>query len=129
MRTSRENRYPISSAYAKKRRERAVAALKKRIILTVATFSLLIAGVLIGSNLLDSAESEAENSKELYKYYTSIQVASGDTLWSIADKYRSPEYSDRNAYMQELVALNDLGDTTIHAGQYLTVSYYSDIEK
>jgi LysM repeat protein len=86
-------------------------------------------GVLIGSNLLDSSKSEAENSKEIYKYYTSIQVESGDTLWSIADKYASSEYSDRDTYMKELLALNHLSDTTIHSGQYLTVAYYSDIQK
>ena len=32
-------------------------------------------------------------------------------------------------YMKELVSLNNLPDATIHAGQYLTVSYYSDIQK
>ena len=108
---------------------RRVAVLKRRILISMMTLTLLIMGVLIGSNLLDSSRSEAENSKEIYKYYTSIQVESGDTLWSIADKYVTSEYSDRNTYMKELVSLNNLPDSTIHAGQYLTVSYYSDIQK
>lgn len=125
MRDLRENGFRTSTIY----RRRRVAVLKRRILISMMSLTLLIMGVLIGSNLLDSSRSEAENSKEIYKYYTSIQVESGDTLWSIADKYVTSEYSDRNTYMKELVALNNLSDTTIHAGQYLTVSYYSDIQK
>lgn len=120
----REREFEISLYF-----KRRMNIIKKRLIFCTLTFVLLIAGVLIGSNLLDSSKIEAESSKENYKYYTSIQVKSGDTLWSIADRYLSSEYSDRSAYMDELVALNNLSDTTIHAGQYLTVSYYSESKK
>lgn len=125
MKDLRKSGYRTSTNYSRRR----AVVLKRRVLISIMTLALLIMGVLIGSNLLDSSRSEAENSKEIYKYYTSIQVESGDTLWSIADKYVTSEYSDRNAYMKELVALNNLSDTTIHAGQYLTVSYYSDIQK
>ena len=124
MKNMRENGYRNSVIQA-----RRVAILKRRVLISMMTLTLLIMGVLIGSNLLDSSKSEAENSKEIYKYYTSIQVESGDTLWSIADKYASSEFSNKDEYMKELVALNKLSDTTIHTGQYLTVSYYSDIQK
>ena len=121
----RVNRYRVAAINSRRR----VAILKRRMLIGMMTLTLLVMGVLIGSNLLDSSKSEAENSKEIYKYYTSIQVESGDTLWSIADKYASSEYSDRDTYMKELLALNHLSDTTIHSGQYLTVAYYSDIQK
>jgi LysM repeat protein len=108
---------------------RRVAIIKRRMLIGMITLTLLVFGVLIGSNLLDSSRSEAESSKQAYKYYTSIQVESGDTLWSIADKYASTEYSNHDTYMKELLALNHLSDTTIHSGQYLTVAYYADVQK
>lgn len=108
---------------------RRIAMIKRRMFIALLTVTLLVIGVLIGSNLLDSSRSEAENSKPSYKYYTSVQVESGDSLWSIADKYASSEYVDRDSYMKELLAMNHLSDTTIHSGQYLTVAYYSDVKK
>lgn len=60
-----------------------------------------------------------------YKYYTSIQVQEGDSLWSIADTYFSEEYHDRDALIREIKILNHIEDDCIHAGKYLTVPYYS----
>lgn len=41
--------------------------------------------------------SRAQNSNETVKYYRSIEVAPGDTLWDIAGDYTSVEYKDRYA--------------------------------
>ncbi|MCI5494310.1 MAG: LysM peptidoglycan-binding domain-containing protein [Lachnospiraceae bacterium] len=99
------------------------------LIFAVITIFLLTACVLIGSNFIGSSNTQANNTKEIYKYYTSIEVQDGDSLWSIADRYITADYPDREAYIKELAALNNLSDTTIHSGSYLTIPYYSDIEK
>ena len=102
------------------------AELKKRTLLfAVITLLLVSLGVLFGSSLSAAAKSNAANSRTAFKYYTSIQVEAGDSLWSIAEEYASPEYDTRESYMKEVAALNGLSDMTIHAGEYLTVPYYS----
>ena len=61
------------------------------------------------------------------KYYTSIEVQSGDTLWSIASDHITEEYCDMNAYIDEVCSINKISQNEIHAGQYLTIPYYSSI--
>ena len=68
--------------------------------------------------------SRAQNSNETVKYYRSIEVAPGDTLWDIAGDYTSVEYKDRYAYIDEVKKLNHLTSDQISAGEFLTVPYY-----
>lgn len=62
-----------------------------------------------------------------FKYYTSITVESGETLWSITDRYIDYDhYKDKNAYITEIENINHLDNgETILAGQLLIVPYYS----
>ena len=106
--------------------EKKRTELKKRTFLFAAITLLLVClGVLFGSGLSAAAKSNAATSRTTYKYYTSIQVEAGDSLWSIAEEYASLEYDSRESYMREVAALNGLSDMTIHAGEYLTIPYYS----
>lgn len=108
------------------KRRRKVAVLKRRILILAVTIILIVLGVLIGSNLSAAFRNKAANERISYKYYTSIQVEVGENLWNIAGKYFSDEYASRQDYMEELIAVNNLKDDTIYAGQYLTVPYYSE---
>ena len=47
-------------------------------------------------------------------------VKSGDTLWTIADKY-CPEIVDKREWIHEVQELNDIHSSTIHPGQRLKV--------
>lgn len=47
-------------------------------------------------------------------------VKSGDTLWEIADRY-CPDIVDKREWIAEVKELNDLGSSTLHPGQMLTV--------
>ena len=58
------------------------------------------------------------------KYYTSIRVQQGDSLWSIAKRY-APEYADIKAYVEELEEINCLTyNQTLRVAQSLIVVYY-----
>ena len=61
-----------------------------------------------------------------YKYYTSIRVSSGDTLWDIAKEYRTEEYSDISSYIAEVREINHLSSNQITDGMYLCIPYYSE---
>ena len=60
----------------------------------------------------------------LQKYYTSVTVQPGDSLWSIARQF-APEYSDLREYVDQLMKINDLKNTeSLRSGQSLVIVYY-----
>ncbi len=108
---------------AKKRRARALA--KRRMVFLLATLLLITVGTIVfGSCFSSLAQDSAAAANQEFKYYTSIQIQDGDSLWSIAEQYKSEHYASTQAYVDELVVLNDLTSETIHAGQHLMVAYY-----
>jgi LysM repeat protein len=85
--------------------------------------------VFICSIALSAAmKATAADSQPKYKYYKSIEIQSGDTLWSIADTYISEEYDSVDSYIAEVKAMNSLASNDITSGHYLVIPYY-DLEK
>lgn len=114
-------RHILVGATAEEIHRNLLLALSSTIFLLVIFWA---AGIIISSG-----KSNAASSDNSYKYYTSIEIQKGDTLWSIAEEYITAEYGSVQDYVTEIKALNGLGDDRIHAGQYLTISYYSPEEK
>ena len=69
--------------------------------------------------------AKAENSREVYTYYTSYEIQSGDTLWSIADQFMQVDYMNKGDYIDTIKKTNHMLDDDIHAGDYLVIEYYS----
>jgi cell division protein YceG involved in septum cleavage len=104
------------------RRERTVRFQKRFIALAgVLILSIMI---LLCTSIRAFAGSKNEP-KPVYKYYTSVMVENGDTLWSIADKYADGYSVDKADYIAEVRELNHLQDDVIHYGEYIVVAYYS----
>ena len=104
-------------------RRKYVCIMERRILIFAATLILvLLTAFLISDRIEAFSVDRAEAS---YKYYTSIQVKQGESLWSIAGNYMSSDYSDRDAYMEEVKKLNHLNSDDIHAGEYLLIPYSS----
>ena len=59
------------------------------------------------------------------KYYTSVRVEEGDTIWSIADRYIADSQVSKRDYVDEICRLNSLTDGNVRSGDYIVVSYYS----
>lgn len=75
-----------------------------------------------------SFKTKAQSSDEeiLYKYYKSIVVENGDTLWGYAEIYGNTEYYDSyETYIKEVMHINFLPDEQITYGQHLILPYYS----
>lgn len=85
---------------------------------------ILILTMFIGFFISRASASEKAPEK-VFKYYTSIKIQEGDTLWSIAEQYMGEEYESVQDYIDELKFMNRLSSDQIIEGRYLTVSYYS----
>lgn len=100
----------------------------EKLALAAATLVLVISlSAVLGSNFA-KAENNSDSVSVQHKYYKSIVIDSGDTLWGIAEEYRDEHYKSTCDYVDELMNINDLTTDEIHAGQYLTVAYYDTLE-
>ncbi len=86
---------------------------------------IFITILLLGLSITHLA-SKAETIDELhyYKYYTSITVQSGDTLYSIA-KANLTNYDSVDTYIAEVASINHLTSADIDYGMNLIIPYYS----
>lgn len=93
-------------------------------------FFLLAIIAMVGSSFfgqhLLNAMAEEKGMRDYKKYYTSIRIEDGDTLWSIAKRYEKHSGKTTEDYIRELKTINLLGGDIIHAGGYLTISYYAE---
>lgn len=115
-------------SYEAIRRRKKKVFMRKIILLSVTSIFLLGISVFISD---DSVNAHTEKDQQIenevsskYKYYTCIEVSSGDSLWSIAERYMDDHYGSVHDYINELKAINYLESSNIHVGQYLTVPYY-----
>lgn len=60
------------------------------------------------------------------KYFTSIMIESGDTLWSIANENMTEEYASVQDYIDEVKTINNLHEDYITAGCYIVIPYYAE---
>lgn len=106
-------------ARIKKRRQ----IVKCRMILLLAALFVITVGSIVFGSIFSTAKNPATDIPQ-YKYYKSITIEQGDSLWSIAQEYRTNAYEDTQEYIDELIQLNGLTSKTIHEGQHLVVAYY-----
>lgn len=106
----------------KRRRQRQ---LRRNIITGVIALILIIAlSIALGSIMV---YAQSNDKVTLYKYYTSIEVQYGETLWSIAEKnLETAQYKDIESYINEILHINHLKDDTIIAGHNLIIPYFSE---
>lgn len=85
--------------------------------------AVIVAGfsMFAGTGFVDAHDT---NEVVMCKYYKSIEITSGETLWSIAKENMTEEYTSVYEYIEEVMEMNNLESDQIHEGQYLTVAYY-----
>lgn len=117
MNTTSERR--IKNNHVRRQRQ-----LRRNIFLCLFTFLLVISL----SFLFFSFRTRAQSNEEeiMYKYYKSIMVNRGDSLWKYAEIYGDKQYYDApEDYIKEVMSMNSLEDENIISGQYLILPYYS----
>ena len=100
------------------RRERRRKCLTLAVALFAAFCMILVCAI--------SYNSISSNANDGFKYYTSVIVEAGESLWDIAGDYIDGHYDSRDSYIAEVRSINHLDENgTIIAGQTLIVPYYS----
>ena len=92
---------------------------RKRLVLITVLASILL-GVIAFSN-----RAVAEDSREVYTYYTSYEVQPGDTLWTIAGQFMGPDFTSKSDFISNIKEMNHLSTDSITAGNYLIIEYSS----
>ncbi|MDD6193640.1 MAG: LysM peptidoglycan-binding domain-containing protein [Lachnospiraceae bacterium] len=103
-------------------RSRVVRRTRWAVIATLALIFCMVTCIFV-------MNSSAKEEHETYKYYTSIEIQEGDSLWEIAQEYGAVAHIDSRDYIAEVKEINHLQGDEIHSGQYLTIPYYSSIIK
>ncbi len=75
-------------------------------------------------HILLSAHAEEPATEPKNRYYTSVQLKKGDSLWDIAREYYSESDYSLTEYVDELKRMNGLTGDRIHSGEYITVVYF-----
>lgn len=98
--------------------------LYQRYYIIIITVGLILAAAIVFGSFITVAKERQQHSRP-YKYYTSIQIEAGDTLWRIAGKHITEEYSSIEEYISEIARLNNLENDNIHEDRFLMIPYYS----
>lgn len=100
--------------------------LRRRVFMVVLTLCLIAAGAVSYHALHTSANGGEEDLS--FKYYTTVTVQSGETLWEIADTYIDyARYEDKQTYVAEVIHINHLDtEASVRSGQRIVLPYYSD---
>lgn len=112
----------ISKVHRKNIRRRRSVYLNK-LLLGFAAVIVAVGISILGIGQLADAHEETLRKAASDSYYKSIEIQAGDTLWEIAEEYRTADYDSLYDYINELKAVNGLPSDEIQAGQYLTVIY------
>lgn len=103
-------------------RRQRILQLRKRVAFLIFTLLLI---VIISIGCFSLSAKAHDNSPELHKYYKSVQVTYGSTLYTMALEYNEESKSSIEDYISEVMHINHLKDDTIYSGQYIVVPYYS----
>lgn len=93
--------------------------------IAVTIFVFLIVVCVCGSGL--QAFAGAQDTSNVCRYYKTIRIEEGDTLWDIAGNYAKSMNMSRNAYIDEVCRLNGICRDEIYAGKYIVIIYLADI--
>ena len=100
--------------------------LRKHILAFALTFVLVITCSMMFFTVKTKAQNRDEAVYYKYKYYKSITVSRGDSLWTYAAEYADEDqYDSYQNYIDEILQINGLSSESITAGQHLVVPYYS----
>lgn len=100
--------------------------LRRHALIIICTFFMITFLSVFCFGTKAKAQSSDEAAQIKYKYYKSVLVESGDTLWAYAEEYADNDYYDSyDKYINEVIHINHLEDGDITSGKSIILPYYS----
>ena len=98
----------------------------RRNILLLILSTIILSSLLVFFASMSIQASDMEHQQQVsYKYFKSIYITQGDTLWSIAEANMDEHYSSQKEYINEVKRMNSLTSDHIVCGSYLIIPYFS----
>lgn len=111
--------------YPAARLEKGVYFKKMLIFITVIILAVCISIIVCRMEIMAAQERKPQyEDSSACRYYKSIRINAGDTLWDIAEEYRNADEESVTEYIELLKTVNNLDSDVIYEGCYLTVSYF-----
>lgn len=120
-----QNPLTYSEYRMERNRNRRLRHFHRQCFMLVLTVILILTLTISYHAIVSKATSSDE--PVVYKYYKSIEISYGDSLWSIAETYAAEEYTAIQNYIKEVMLINHLTDTSLTAGEYLIIPYYTTV--
>ncbi|MBQ2406420.1 MAG: LysM peptidoglycan-binding domain-containing protein [Lachnospiraceae bacterium] len=96
--------------------------LKIRLTIAFTIILIFMLSIKVFASKIDTVNESATSTK----YFKSVQIEKGDTLWSIATKNMDyNHYKNINSYLREIKNMNSLKSDNIISGTYIIIPYYS----
>ena len=108
--------YKSKSGIRRKKRQ------KRQLLAAFFTFCMIVIISFVVCGFSSNAKTETED--EVCKYYKSVMIEKGDTLWSIASQNMNSGDNDISSYIEEVMRMNGLQDDRITEGMYLVIPYF-----
>lgn len=110
---------------SRSRRNRQLA-FYKGIAVSVAAFVCIMVFVALFTN---SWNVEASNGIEREKQYVSVEIEDGDTVWSVAEAYKTDDYNSTKDLVEEILEMNGLHENTVlKPGNKILVPNYVEVQ-
>lgn len=107
-----------------KRTKARILRRKIKIFFILPILLIALAGTIYCGGVLSNAHGNLQEEPVGFKYYKSIEIKQGDTLWGIAQKYMTEEYDSPQEYIEEIKELNGLTSDNLQESKHLLVAYY-----
>lgn len=88
---------------------------------------IIVCSCYFGSFFSSAHNTDTSQEHIREKYYRSIEIQKGDSIWKIASENVSEEYQSLYEYIDEILAINNislLSADKIQEGDYLTIAFY-----
>ena len=107
-------------------RRRQVMRMKRLIRNSFFTLCAVILLAVSINAISAQATTKEESLTHTYKYYKSVEISKGDSLWTIAEAYTDGSAEAIQDCVKEMRSINSLKNDTIKAGDRIIVPYYSN---
>ena len=108
-------------------KRRRVVYREKFILVTAAILLAVLCSIFAVRGMRFVQAQDSSEAEHTDRYYKSIELKSGDTLWDIAETYAAACGLSIPEYVQELKDINGLKGDLIHDGHHLTIVYCDNV--